>query len=198
LFEPLLKTKRLYEVPDLLGAKTIGRKPQGAKKGRMQRTDDEIPDGPGTGTAKSLKLSERDVEDATRLLSLLSEASTNSASGGRPDRFQMGRHARALIKERRDRAKFFGRAMFGEPAWEMLLVLYASEGSERYTISRLAESGDAARATALRWIEYLLKERLIERSPHPTDKRSFFVKLADKGRQALEGYFSTLIRSNSS
>ena len=162
----------------------------------MNRTDDRIEGSAASDLSRSLILSERDLEDAKRLLRLLSPKPTANCDGDKPDRARIVREARTIVQARRNRAKYFGRAMFGEPAWDMLLILYAFEDGERFTISRLAESSDAARATALRWIEYLLKERLIARMPHPTDKRAFFVELADKGRQSVEAYISTLIGSN--
>jgi DNA-binding MarR family transcriptional regulator len=80
--------------------------------------------------------------------------------------------------------------MFSEPAWEMLLNLYAAEGAGRLTVSGLALQSGSSKATALRWIDYLEHERLIEREAHPTDQRVAFVKLTEEGKEALGGYLS--------
>ena len=80
--------------------------------------------------------------------------------------------------------------MFGEPAWEILLLLYVSQGSARFTASRLAQVAGYSKATAIRWMDYLEKERLIQRRPHPTDQRSIFVELTDKGTASLEMYLT--------
>jgi DNA-binding MarR family transcriptional regulator len=42
--------------------------------------------------------------------------------------------------------------------------------------------------TALRWIEYLVAQKLIVRESHPTDRRAVFVELSDKGRALIELY----------
>ena len=46
--------------------------------------------------------------------------------------------------------------------------------------------------TTIRWIDYLEKERLIARAPHPLDSRMLMLELTEKGRQVLDGYFATL------
>jgi DNA-binding MarR family transcriptional regulator len=80
--------------------------------------------------------------------------------------------------------------MFGEPAWEILLLLYALQSGPRPTVSRLAELSGATKSTALRWLEYLESQRWVQREPHPTDKRAIFVNLTENGRAALEAYLS--------
>ena len=44
----------------------------------------------------------------------------------------------------------------------------------------------------LRWVGYLEKEHLIERKDHPTDRRIVFVKLAGKGRDALDAFLEEM------
>ena len=81
--------------------------------------------------------------------------------------------------------------MFGEPAWEMLLCLYITDQSEGHqSISRLAELVETPLSTTVRWIDYLDRERLIEREPNPTDKRVIYIRLAARGRELLEAYLS--------
>lgn len=80
--------------------------------------------------------------------------------------------------------------MFGEPAWEMLLLLYSLESGPRLTISRLAELAYASKSTAIRWIDYLEAQRLVQREGHPTDKRAIFVELTERARSMIELYLS--------
>ena len=96
--------------------------------------------------------------------------------------------AHEILSRRQRRLRHFGKAMFGEPAWEMLLALYV-EGA-RVPVTRLTELSGGTKATAIRWIEYLEKERLIKREPHPTDRRSLIVHLTDRGLATLEAYLS--------
>jgi DNA-binding MarR family transcriptional regulator len=81
--------------------------------------------------------------------------------------------------------------MFGEPAWDMLLALYVSEQSgPRHTIVKLVAQAAAPATTALRWLEYLDKERLVVRHSNPIDRRATFIELSDKARLALDAYYS--------
>ncbi len=80
--------------------------------------------------------------------------------------------------------------MFGEPAWDMLLILYIEQGGPQLTMGRLARIAGASATTALRWIEYLEGQGLTRRQSHPTDRRTFFVRITDRGLQALDLYFS--------
>jgi DNA-binding MarR family transcriptional regulator len=98
--------------------------------------------------------------------------------------------AKKIFADRRRRARFFDVGMFGEPAWDILLVLYISEQEGgRQTISRLTENAGSPSTTILRWL-YALEERgLVARESHPNDLRKIFVELTERGRDALESYF---------
>jgi DNA-binding MarR family transcriptional regulator len=99
--------------------------------------------------------------------------------------------ARNILTARRRRARQFSKAMFGEPAWDMLLALYAHmNDGPRHSIGRLVVFSGAPSTTALRWLDYLEKGQLVMRCPNPTDRRSEFIQLTDKGRAKLEEYLS--------
>jgi DNA-binding MarR family transcriptional regulator len=99
--------------------------------------------------------------------------------------------AHALCRARQRRTAYVSRAMLGEPAWDMLLVLYINDfDGPRLSVGRLATLSGAPMTTALRWLDYLAKERLISRQPHPTDRRSELVELTDRARSALNQYLS--------
>lgn len=153
---------------------------------------------------KSVTLSGRDLEEARRLLGLLSEDDDETSSTAselarlafarRPTRQeQLTIRAREVLTLRQKRAELFGPTMFGEPAWEMLLHLYTMAGAARQSMSRLAQLSGSSKATALRWIDYMLDRGLISRQPHPTDLRTAFVELTDKGREKLEAYLADTI-----
>ncbi len=138
--------------------------------------------------------SDRDLDDLQRLLGLLMRASRASRqsrqSGVCKD---LVAQARLILESRKRRFDHFGRGVFGEPAWEMLLVLYATSAGERQTIARLSELSGASRTTSVRWFEYLEREGLVSRQPHPTDKRTDFVQLTEKGTRKLEAYLTETI-----
>jgi DNA-binding MarR family transcriptional regulator len=112
----------------------------------------------------------------------------NSPRHQRIDRQELVRRARQIVLARRKRIKLFGRSMFREPAWEMLLALYLAATGPRLTIGRLTAAAGAPMTTALRWIEYLEGQKLVTRESHPTDRRAVFVELSEKGRALMELY----------
>lgn len=104
--------------------------------------------------------------------------------------------ARQVYVRRRARARYFSDAFFDEPGWDMLLGLYASEDSGvRQTVKGVVDFASCAPSTALRYVNELVREGLIERRPNPVDLRSNFICLSDKGRLAMEQYLSMLIET---
>lgn len=100
--------------------------------------------------------------------------------------------AKVELKARRHRHGHFPSSMFGEPAWDMLLVLYLAEGGTYETICSLVHGAGAPHATSLRWLHVLENHGLVIRKPHPADGRVTLVGLTGEGRQALDDYFSTV------
>jgi hypothetical protein len=146
---------------------------------------------------KSVKLSGRDIEDARRLLWLIAAAEDQrtlleppSQPEAERDTEQLVAKAREILANRRRRIGIFGKAMFDEFAWEMLLVLYALDADARQTVSRLTDLSGATKTTALRWLSYLETNRLVSRVRHPTDNRTIFVELTAEGRQKIELYLT--------
>lgn len=148
----------------------------------------------------TVSLTEQDAREAARLLKLLTSAVVTSSHqpllppiGEDPARDELVARARIVLNSRRLRCRYFSPAIFGEPAWDILLVLYVTDVSgDRQTIGKLAEWITTPPSTVFRWAGYLERERLIERSPHPTDRRIVFIKLSDKGRQGLDSYLQAL------
>lgn len=154
-----------------------------------------------TDRDQGVLLTGRDIEDAKRLLSLLAadeaELLTDSTipaeESGTKEHERLARKARKILAYRRLRQDYFGKAMLGEPAWEIMLLLYATEPAHAQTISRLAELSGSSRSTALRWIDYLENRQLVRREAHPSDKRAALVELSPKGRDSLEVYLSRVV-----
>jgi DNA-binding MarR family transcriptional regulator len=144
----------------------------------------------------NVALSERDIAEAKRLLAIIAGAepdvrpTEHERAPAQEDQDRLKPFARQLYEQRQKRIGLFGSQMFGEPAWEMLLILYLDEGSQRVLQTRLTELSGATRSTAARWIDYLIGRGFVRREGHPTDKRRSFVSLTDKGRNLLELYLS--------
>jgi DNA-binding MarR family transcriptional regulator len=146
------------------------------------RNRERSPDGDG------IELSPRDREDAARLLSLL--LGEGGAEEQRRD-VNLIQLAETIIEARRRRAEIFNPAMFGEPAWELLLTLFVMDREgPRLTIGRLAQVAGIKLTTALRWLDYLEDQAFVRREQHPTDARTAFIELTDKARETLGLYLS--------
>jgi len=100
---------------------------------------------------------------------------------------------RAILQARLERKSFFPEELFADPAWDMLLDLYAAElGHVRVSVTSLCIASNAPTSTALRWISSLESEGLIERRPDPLDGRRFFMSLTCDALERFERYFSAL------
>lgn len=116
-------------------------------------------------------------------------------SGSPPEDEQYLLHQRAIevFGARRLRVERFPPAMFGEPAWDMLLALYIRDwAGARLTINCLAQSVHVPLSTATRWLAYLDRERLIVREEHPTDRRKTYIAISPKGRDLLSRHLRDL------
>jgi len=103
-------------------------------------------------------------------------------------------YARSSMQHRQARTRFFANAMLGEPAWDLLLVLYVAEGTgECVTVNAAAERAGLAATSAKRWIEYLEKEHLVLRRPHERDGRRIVLTLSAKGQASLDTYFCGIV-----
>jgi hypothetical protein len=152
------------------------------------------------GEGRTITLSRKDLSAARRLLNLLlgterdaaEELLVPPASGGSvSERSTLVERARLEFHERRRRTAVFGRAMFGEPAWDMLLTLYILDVSgQRQTIGALLHFSGTPMSTAKRWLDYLVAHDLVRREEHPTDRRTAFVALSSKARTMLDLYYS--------
>lgn len=103
------------------------------------------------------------------------------------------RDVRALLKLRRSRDRFFDAELFADPAWDILLELYAAAlGQLRVPVTSLCSGAAVPATTALRWISQLEDKGLIARRPDPTDGRRCFLMLSNEGLEAMNAYFRTV------
>ncbi len=98
-----------------------------------------------------------------------------------------------LLKLRRSRDDFFESGLFADPAWDILLELYAAElAQQRISVSSLCVGAAVPATTALRWIAHLEKKGWVTRRQDPTDGRRIFVSLTPDSRRRMEEYFRTV------
>lgn len=166
-----------------------------ADRGRTDEANDDL---------KTLTLSDRDIRAAARLLHTIvgveddrGRELTTLAKGtvhrsSNEERSVLAERARQTYVDRARRSQVLNKAMFGEAAWDMLLALYVTDLSgARHSVSGLINLSGVPQTTALRWLDFLdTKEQLVTRRPSPRDGRVFLIELTDKGRKALDAYFS--------
>jgi DNA-binding MarR family transcriptional regulator len=104
------------------------------------------------------------------------------------------REVRRLIRLRRTRDQFFEPELFADPAWDMLLDLYAARlEHNRVSVSSLCIAAAVPATTALRWIKALTTAGVFERRADPHDGRRIFVALSDSAAAAMHAYFAAIV-----
>lgn len=100
---------------------------------------------------------------------------------------------RSVIRARRLRSRYFEEALFGDPAWDMLLDLLQAElAQHRVPVSSLCIAAAVPATTALRWIKSMTDTGLFVRRADPHDGRRVFVELSPGASAAMRAYFAEL------
>ena len=94
-------------------------------------------------------------------------------------------------KHRQERKLFFNfKDLLGEPCWDILLDLTAAALARRpISVTSACIASGVPQSTALRWINALEQNGLIERCPDPIDKRRTNVAITAEGLATMEGYY---------
>ena len=106
------------------------------------------------------------------------------------------RDVRGAIRARRLRDQYFDMGLFEDPAWDILLDLFAAELERvQVSVSSLCIAAAVAPTTALRWIAKMTEAGLLTRVPDPFDRRRAFMELAPNASEAMRGYLGGLKRA---
>jgi hypothetical protein len=90
--------------------------------------------------------------------------------------------ATSIYRTRQQRARYFDAALFGEPAWDMLLDLFiARVRGARVSTTSLCLAAKVPQATGLRWVGELVKAGLARRYRAPDDARLKLVEISNEG-----------------
>ncbi len=150
------------------------------------------------GIAVLAQLSEEAARIADALASL-SEGELVSAaaqqSGEREEAEVSAGQVRAIIRARRMRDQYFRGEIFADPAFDMLLDLYAArlEG-HRVAVSSLCIAAAVPATTALRWIKQLTDRGLFVRQADPQDGRRIYIELSEAAAKAIGNYLAAVQR----
>jgi DNA-binding MarR family transcriptional regulator len=102
-------------------------------------------------------------------------------------------HVRAVVRARAQRQRFFGADLFADPAWDILLELYACElAQHRISVSKLCFAITVPTTTVLRWLALLDRQGLIQRDDDFRDRRRVWVSLSPAGLEKMQDYFVSL------
>ncbi len=153
------------------------------------------------GRKEGVTLLQQLSEEAARIASVL--ASLSVEDGGEQGRDEAAEalgvdpvFVRSIIRARRMREQFFKGELFADPAFDMLLDLYAArlEGS-RVAVSSLCIAAAVPATTALRWIKALTDKGLFVRQADPQDGRRVYIGLSDETARAMGRYLEAVQRS---
>ena len=101
--------------------------------------------------------------------------------------------ALATMAMRRLRHSFLNPAMFGEPAFDMLLALYVTNASPAILSLRvLSPTIGISEACAARWLKLLVDEGLVLSVSVEGEPGGIHAALTDKGRIVLDEYFGAV------
>jgi len=106
---------------------------------------------------------------------------------------QRAKAVRRMLRQRRMREQYFPADLFADPAWDMLLDLYAARLERQpVSVSSLCIAAAVPATTALRWIKTMTDAGLFRREADPNDGRRIFIALAEGAFDAMARYFEAL------
>jgi hypothetical protein len=103
------------------------------------------------------------------------------------------RLVRQVIANRQARGRFFDPALFGDPAWDMLLDLTAAQGEGvQVSVTSLCIAAGVPATTALRWLTQMVESGIFVRLPDPADKRRAFIAMSSGALAGMANYFASV------
>ena len=112
------------------------------------------------------------------------------------DEISQARLVKEILRARRRREKVFGDDLFGEPAWDILLEVYAAQqAQQKLSVSSVCYVSAVPATTALRWIKRLEDDGWLERTGDPMDARRYWIELTPRASHAMRKFVAqTAIR----
>ena len=115
----------------------------------------------------------------------------SGAGRGRADRSRALTLAERLYDERRRRDDLFPAGLFGEPAWDLLLMLFAArEKGQSMILSACYRVARVSDTTGRRLLDQLEREGLISRRRAPRSLKTRLVELTNDAVERLSGYLA--------
>ena len=121
---------------------------------------------------------------------LPSAVGPDKSSPGEPPPQALLERAESILRVRRARERLLGRAVIGEPAFDLLLSLYLQSGQKGTSLTSIAKPAGIPYSSAMRWTRYLADKGLVERTDSRSDRRAICVQLTPSGRAVLDELFN--------
>jgi hypothetical protein len=103
---------------------------------------------------------------------------------------------RSLLRSRARLNASFDEGLFADPAFELLLDLFASEEEGKLvSVTAACCTAGVPPTTALRWISLLESRGLIERHCDPHDRRRIFLQLTAEASDTIRAWVSATANS---
>lgn len=100
---------------------------------------------------------------------------------------------RAVITARRNRETMIGTDLFADPAWDILLELYAASlAQQTVSITQITVASAIPATTALRWIAKLESLGLLRREDDHLDGRRVWIGMSAEGEMKMRSFFETI------
>ncbi|HEV2746333.1 MAG TPA: hypothetical protein VGW34_03425 [Allosphingosinicella sp.] len=124
-----------------------------------------------------MRLTAQALQESTRCLPL--SPGVLSPPGPAKSPAELGKFARQLYEQRRLRDRCLSQSLFGEPAWDIMLDLFACEAEgKQISVSSSCAAAAVPATTALRYLDTMIRLGLIVRSKVAHDRRMTHVKLS--------------------
>lgn len=123
------------------------------------------------------------------------EANEPPLALGTAERKFLVEEARRIYQRGRCRNGYFPGNLFGEPAWDLLLMLYIEAGERPLTATGAAQVTDTPETTASRWVYTLESAGLINSHSHASDRRLRLLALSTYGRAMMDQYLTDILHS---
>lgn len=171
---------------------------------RASQDNGLVPDGAGGGTAPS-GFGSAETEIVQRLESVITLVRSSVEYPARRDAgtphdpgsdTAITAAAKSLYRARRRRERHFEAlgCAFGEPMWDLMLDLFVAERERRrVSVSSACLAADVPATTALRWLQQMEEQGLLERRDDPSDRRRAHVRLTEPTERAMERYITELV-----
>jgi DNA-binding MarR family transcriptional regulator len=94
---------------------------------------------------------------------------------------------RQIVQLRRRREQILGETLFSDPAWDMLLELYASWlDQRRMSVMDVCAAAPVPTSTGLRWLAKIVNEGLAIRRGDELDGRRSWIELTERGLSSMD------------